>query len=187
MEVHNYTNLSGLNYPNIIDPGDAGNRRGIDLFRLKHPRMICQHIIKHIIRLAAKNCTQIPQISLKLCIYVCAWQHNIPRILHAWILTWYFFSGWATAVFLCFSSVQMLPLSVCKILYAKCMYIIQTSQIIIVRKCKSLKMALILTYVQKFGQGYWCNKMSRSCTSSRLTVSTMCLQNLGHKQLTMVA
>ena len=45
-----------------IDPGDAGNRRGIVLFRLKHPRMMCQPIIKHIIRLAAKNCTQIPQI-----------------------------------------------------------------------------------------------------------------------------
>ena len=25
-----------------IDPGDAGNRRGIDLFRFKHPLMICQ-------------------------------------------------------------------------------------------------------------------------------------------------
>ena len=122
-----------------IDPGDAGNRRGIDLFRHIHPRMICQPIVKHIIRLAAKNCAQIPQISLKLCIYVCAWQHNIPRILHAWILTWYFFSGWATAVFLCFSSVWMLSLSACKILYAKCIYIIETSQIIIVRKCKSLK------------------------------------------------
>ena len=55
-----------------IDPGDAGNQRGIELFRLKHPRMICQRMLKYVIRLAAKNCAQIPQISLKLCIYVCA-------------------------------------------------------------------------------------------------------------------
>ena len=98
-----------------------------------------------------------------------------------------FFSGRAAAVFLCFSSVWMLSLSACKILYAKCIYIIQTSQIIIVRKCKSLKMALISTYVQKFGQGYWCSMMPRSCTSSRLKVSTICLQNLGHKQQIIIA
>ena len=55
-----------------IDPGDAGNRRGIGLFWLKRPRMICQRMLQYVTRLAAKNCTQIPQISLKLCIYLCA-------------------------------------------------------------------------------------------------------------------
>ena len=65
-----------------IDPGDAGNRRGIDFCVHKHQRVRYLHILYNKDRPAAKSGDYIPKITLKTSTYVCVLQHNIHLILH---------------------------------------------------------------------------------------------------------
>ena len=65
-----------------IDPGDAGNRRGIDFCVHKHQRVRYLHILYNKGRPAAKSGDYIPKITLKTSTYVCVLQHNIHLILH---------------------------------------------------------------------------------------------------------
>ena len=76
-----------------INPGDAGNRRGIDFCVHKHQRVRCLHILYNKGRPAAKSVDYIPKIALKTSTYVCVLtlskriqsvqsEMNFPRVLN---------------------------------------------------------------------------------------------------------
>ena len=84
-----------------INPGDAGNRRGINFFVCKHQDMSYHRIVHKTIEPATKYCMQTAHIDLKLCEYVCTPKRNIGLISHVQIHAWHFFLDDATGIFVC--------------------------------------------------------------------------------------
>ena len=85
-----------------INPGDAGNLRGINFCVSKHHGMSYHRIAHTNIEPAAKYCMQTAHIELKLCKYVCTTKHNIGLISHAQIHAWHFFLDDDTGIFVCY-------------------------------------------------------------------------------------
>ena len=74
--------VSGIMSEFDMNSGDVGNRRDIDLFVLERQQLVWRPVVYNNIRLTAKYCTQIPEISLKTFRYVCAIKHIYCQISH---------------------------------------------------------------------------------------------------------
>ena len=136
-----------------INPGDAGNRRGIDFHADKHHHMICFHTQHNYIILAAKYGAQIPWIALKPCEYVCMIKPNICLISHVWIFAWHFFCVYIVAIFVAYPFCMHIVLTGCKILCANKLYNAQTSPNHGCSQMQNAKIGLSWSCFEKFGQG----------------------------------